>query len=327
MNTCTRFLVVALLMALAVSASAAPIVIPRDAVIPVMLDSELGSATNRVGDRFSTHYEGNNVAGFPDQTKFTGTVESVTKASGKTAGQIGVGFVSARLPDGTWLPINGRLTTLDNTSVKTDPNTGRLMGTADARKSDVKFAAIGAGAGLVLGQVVAKKPLVGTILGAAAGYLYGRTKVQAAVGKDVQVAEGAQFGIMLNEAVTIPEQRYTSPTGAGQDSGPGWNVTFNGLQPVMRGNDLMVPFRSVMNSIDMPFNYDSSTKTVRMNTGDPQALFTAGTKLVYSDGKATQMDTASRIINGSLYVPASYIELLTHRTASWNQQSGILRIV
>ncbi|MCL5104262.1 MAG: stalk domain-containing protein [Armatimonadetes bacterium] len=326
MKSYTRYLIAALMMALAVSAMAAPIVIPRDAVIPVTLDNALGSATNRVGDRFSTHYEGSNDAGFPDQTKFTGTVESLTKASGKTAGQIGVGFVSARLPDGTWLPINGRLTSLDNKSVKTDPATGRLMGTSDARKADIKFAAIGAGAGLVIGQIVSKKPLIGTLLGAAAGYLYGRTQVKAAVGKDVEVAEGTQFGILLDQNVTIPEQRLATPIGAGPDVGPGWNVTFKDLQPLVRENILMVPFRSVMSSIDMPFNYDSSTKTVRMNTGDPQALYTVGTKLVYSDGKTTQMDAASRIINGSLYVPASYIELLTHRTAYWSQQSGVLRI-
>ena len=38
------------------------------------------------------------------------------------------------------------------------------------------------------------------------------------------------------------------------------------------------------------------------------------------------MDAASRMINGSVYVPASYIELLTNRTAYWDQKSGVLRI-
>ena len=46
MSTYTRFLVAALLMALAVSVSAAPIVIPRDTVIPVTLDKALSSATS-----------------------------------------------------------------------------------------------------------------------------------------------------------------------------------------------------------------------------------------------------------------------------------------
>lgn len=326
MNTYTRFLVTALLMVLAVSVSAAPTVIPKDTVIPVTLNTALSSATSSVGDRFSAHQEGVNAGGFPDQTKFTGTVESVTRASGKTAGQIGVGFVSTRLPDGTWLPIQGRLTSLDQNSVKTDPATGRLVGTTDARKGNLKFVAIGAGAGLVLGQVIGKKPLIGTILGAAAGYLYGRTQVQAAVGKDVQVAVGTPFGILLDQDVTIPEPKSVDPIGAGPDSTSSWDVTFTALQPVMRGNELMLPFRSVMDSIDMPFNYDSATKQVSVSDYGSQMVHTAGTRIIDVNGQDTMMDATSRVINGSLYVPASYIELLTSRTAYWNQKSGVLRI-
>src|SRR3990170_2588341 len=111
-------IVAALLMALAVSASAVTIVVPENTVIPVTLDKTLSSATNRVGDTFVAHHEGVNGAGFPEHTRFTGRVESVTRASGKTAGQIGVAFVSARLPDGTRVPIAGQLTSLDERSVR-----------------------------------------------------------------------------------------------------------------------------------------------------------------------------------------------------------------
>ena len=45
---------------------------------------------------------------------------------------------------------------------------------------------------------------MGTLIGAAAGYIYGRTQAKAAVGKDVQVAAGTRFGIMLDQDVTVP---------------------------------------------------------------------------------------------------------------------------
>ena len=328
MKIYTRFLLAALLMVLAVSVSAAPVVIPRDTVIPVTLDKAISSATSQEGNAFYAHHTGVNGGGFPEQTKFTGNIDSVTKASGKTAGQIGVSFVSAKMPDGTRVPIVGQLTSLDDRSVTTDASTGRLVGTTDARKANLKFAAIGAGAGLVLGQVIGKKPLLGTILGAAAGYLYGAKLVKPAVGKDVVVPAGTQFGILLTEDVTFTDPwstASTSSTGAGP-VGPGWEVTFSNLQPVMSGNDLMVPFRSVMNSIDMAFDYNSAAKSVRVSNYESQALHTVGTRIIDINGKDTWMGAPSRIMNGSIYVPASYIELLTSRTAYWNQRSGVLRI-
>ena len=65
MNTYTRFLVIALMMALAISASAAQTIIPRDTVIPVTLDKSLGSATCRVGSTFYAHHSGINGGRIP----------------------------------------------------------------------------------------------------------------------------------------------------------------------------------------------------------------------------------------------------------------------
>ena len=337
MNAYTRFSLPALILALAISVSAAPIVIPRDTVIPVTLDEALGSATDRAGHAFYVHQVDINGEGFPDNTKFTGHIDSVTRASGKTSGQIGVSFVSAKLPDGTYVPIVGQLTSLDAASVTTDASTGRLVGTTDARKANLKFTAIGAGAGLVLGQVIGKKPLIGTLLGAAAGYLYGAKLAQPNVGKDVLVPAGTQFGIMLTEDASLPQSPYTPsstpnwstvsyPSNGAGPIGPGWEVTFSNLQPMMSGNELMVPFRSVMDAIQMPFDYNSSTRQISVNNYETQTLHTVGTRIIDVNGRDTTMDATSRIANGSVYVPATYIELLTNRTAYWNQKSGVLRI-
>lgn len=328
MNICKRFPLAGLLMTLAVSVSASPIVIPRDTVIPVTMDKAISSATSKVGKAFYAHHTGIDGGGFPEQTKFTGNIDSVTRASGRTAGQIGVSFVSAKLPDGTRVPIVGQLISLDKDNTTTDPTTGRLVGTTDARKANLKFTAIGAGAGLILGQVIGKKPLIGTVLGGLAGYLYGAKQAKAAVGRDVTVPAGTQFGILLTEDATFPNSwsAISNNSTEASTTGSGWQVAFNNQQPVMSGNDLMVPFRSVMNSIDMPFDYNSATKNVRISDYDSEVMHTVGTRIVDINGQDTRMDASSRIMNGSIYVPASYIELLTSRTAYWNQKSGILRI-
>jgi len=321
------FIIAALLTALAVSASAVTILVPENTVIPVTLDKTLSSATNRVGDTFVAHHEGVNGAGFPDGTKFTGRVESVTRASGKAAGQIGVAFVSAKLPNGTYVPIEGKLTSLDEKSVQTDPATGRLVGTTSAQKANLKFIAYGAGGGLLIGELTGKNKALYTILGAAAGYFYGQKQAKPAVGKDVQVLAGTGFGILLGQDVALADSTPTAVAGVTAfvpSSGPGWQVSF--LQPFMSGNDLMVPFRSVMDSIDMPYEYDSTARTIRVSSGDSEAVHNVGTKLIYFNGKAIELDAASRIVHDAVYVPVSYIELLTGRTAYWNQKSGVLRI-
>ncbi len=326
MKVFTRCLVTALLTALAVSVSAAEITIPRDTVIPVTLDESLSSATSRVGDVFYAHHEGINGAGFPEHTMFTGTVESVTKASGNTAGQIGVSFVSAKLPDGTKVPIVGQLTSLDQNSVKNDQDSGRLVATGAAKKGNPKFIAYGAGAGLVIGQILGKRPFFGAVLGAAAGYLYGQKQVKAAVGRNVRVAAGTGFGILLVEDVALSDSTAVAVPGVAPPSGSGWQVTFSSRQPFMSGNDLMVPFQHVMQAIDMHFDYNSTTKKINVDSSDVQAVHVVGTKTINANGRTIQMDSASRIVNGAIYVPASMIEVLTNRTAYWNQQSKVLRI-
>ena len=327
MNTYTRCLVLALLMALAVSASAAPIVIPRDTVIPVTLDKALGSASSRAGNVFYVHQSGINGEGFPDRTQFTGNVVSVTKASGKTAGQIGVGFVSAKLPNGLRVPIVGRLTSLDAASTTTNATTGRLVGKTTGGSNDLKFTAIGAGAGALIGQMISKRPVRGTLIGAAAGYIFARTQAKAVVGKDVHIDAGTRFGIMLDRDVTVPgstSMAAATSTGAGPDSGPVQQVAFDNLQPLMSGNDLMLPLRSTMDSLNMPFDYSSATKTIHMAVGDQQIHSNVGSRYVYVDDRVTMIDAASQMINGSVYVPASYMELLTNKTTDWDGQSGIL---
>jgi hypothetical protein len=328
MNIYRRFFTVALLMALAVSVSAAT-VIQSGTVIPVTMDKSLSSATTRAGSTFYAHHNGVNGAGFPENTQFVGTVQSVTRASGNTAGQIDVGFVSAVLPGGTRVPIDGQLISLDDKSVQIDENTGRLVGTSSASKNRTKFIAIGAGAGLIIGQIAGKHAAIGAILGAAAGYLYNQKQAKPATGRNVSVPAGTRFGILLGQDVTIPGYRYAATPaslGAGPDSGSGWRVTFAGQQPVLVGNELMVPFRSVMDQIEMPFDYNSATRQISISNYESQTTHTVGTRVINTDGQITRMDVASRFIRGAIYVPASFIETLTGRSVYWNHKSGVLRI-
>lgn len=206
----TRSLQIAFLMALTAAASAASTVIPKGTVIPVVLDTTISSKNSSVGDIFYAHHEGSYGAGIPDNTKFTGKVKSVTRATKNKAGQISVSFVSIELPSGKTLPMSGQLALIDKKNVITNSKTGRLTGTKSANNNPGKFIAIGAGAGLLAGQLGWKKPLIGTLIGAAAGYIYSTTQSKAATGKDVTVKEGTSFGVLLKKKLTISDSYYRS---------------------------------------------------------------------------------------------------------------------
>ncbi|MHB1460475.1 MAG: hypothetical protein ACYC1M_04245 [Armatimonadota bacterium] len=198
-----RYLQAALFMSLAISVSAGTILIPKGTVIPVKMDTQISSAKNHVGDTFYAHYEGSSGGGIPQGSSFTGKVRSVTKATRTAPGQIGVRFVAIKTPDGYTKSISGQLTLLDKKSVRADSNSSRLVGTVSANRNPAKFIAIGAGAGLIAGQLGWKKPLIGTLIGAVAGYAYSTTQHKAATGQDVKVKKGTTFGILLKRNLSM----------------------------------------------------------------------------------------------------------------------------
>lgn len=173
----------------------------------VRMNETISSKTARVGDKFTTTvtepvYSTTGVVVIPTGSIVTGRVDTVTAAKkGGDPGQISASFIEVRLPNGTRRAINGSLTDLETKTAKSD-NEGTASG--DDRKND-KLIFIGGGAagGAVLGGAVGggKGALIGGILGAGAGLLGERfTK-----GEDAQVKSGTEFGVYLNQSISLPK--------------------------------------------------------------------------------------------------------------------------
>jgi len=179
----------------------------------VRMNETISSKTARVGDKFTTTvtepvYSSTGVVVIPVGSTVTGRVDSVTAAKkGGDPGSISASFVEVRLPNGTRRAINGSLTNLDTKKAKSD-NEGTASG--DDRKND-KLIFIGGGAagGAILGGAVGggKGALIGGILGAGAGLLGERfTK-----GEDAEVKSGTEFGIYLNQSISLPKFTEVNP--------------------------------------------------------------------------------------------------------------------
>lgn len=179
----------------------------------VRMNETISSKTARVGDRFTTTvtepvYSSTGVVVIPTGSTVTGRVDSVKAAKkGGDPGSISASFIEVKLPNGTRRAINGSLTDLDTKKAKSD-NEGTASG--DDRKND-KLIFIGGGAagGAVLGGAIGggKGALIGGILGGLGG-LAGERLTK---GEDAEVKTGTEFGIYLNQSISLPKFNEVNP--------------------------------------------------------------------------------------------------------------------
>ncbi len=183
-------------------------------IIRVRMNRTITSKTARVGDTFTTTvtepvYSSNGVVVVPIGATVTGRVDMVTPAANKgKPGQIDAHFTSLRLPNGRSRAINGSLTDLSSGKTTSD-NEGTASG---KRMNNRKVIFIGGGAvgGTILGAAIGggKGAAIGAILGGAGGFLGERlTK-----GPEAEVKSGTEFGIYLNQAITLPRFAEVTPS-------------------------------------------------------------------------------------------------------------------
>jgi hypothetical protein len=177
--------------------------IDKGTVIPVRLESELGSNMSRPGDKFyvSLRNESGEYAGLPIGTRIEGRVIAAKAQSGSDPGMLELGFDRIILPDGRSRSIDGSLIGLDNKSIVRNDN-GLYAARPDKRDDRIVYAGYGAGAGLLLG-VLGKKPIEGALIGGALGYLLGQVQRDQRKPNNVYLKPGTEFGVRLDQDVTL----------------------------------------------------------------------------------------------------------------------------
>ena len=187
--------------------------IPAGVVIPVTLDQALSSATTRVGSTFTATIKTVRLGDseFPAGTKIEGRVTEAKPSSNNDPGVLDMEWTTAILPDGTRVPLRGNLTSLDTDSVSNQG--GRLIASGAKKDDRLKVIGIGAGAGFVLGRVLKSNSTVSTILGAAGGYLFSRSRDKKA--EEARLAQNTTLGVELTDST-----RYTDTTNYGRFRDP-----------------------------------------------------------------------------------------------------------
>jgi hypothetical protein len=181
--------------------------------IHARMEGTISSKTARAGDTFQASvtepvYSSNGVLVIPAGSKVVGRVDSaIPAAKGGKPGTIDVSFVSVKLPNGTIRRINGSLTDLNSDDAKSNSE-GTATGDKMKHRKIIFIGGGGAG-GAILGAAIGggKGALIGGLLGAGGGFLGERfTK-----GENAEVKSGTEFGVILNQAVSLPKFAEVNP--------------------------------------------------------------------------------------------------------------------
>jgi len=183
--------------------------IPQDTVIRLDLVDKLSSRTARRGDLFTAELSDKDRSGFPERTRFEGSVIDVRKAEKNQPGVLGLKIHRAIMPDGGLVAVNGTLSGLSGDDVQRRAD-GRLesRGKSD-KKIDLKWVGYGAAGGAVLGTILGgsddllKGGLLGALGGAAYSYLNKDKDRKSASYRDVELSRGTPFGVRVHHRVSF----------------------------------------------------------------------------------------------------------------------------
>jgi hypothetical protein len=312
-------------------------VIPQGTVIPVRLDKALSSATDRQGGAVTVTvrsvYDGD--AEFPRGTRIEGVVSAVQRAGDGQPGMLDLSFQEVLLPNGQRASAEGSLISLDEKMVM-QTSDGRLVARDKKSNDRLKFIGIGAGVGLILGKWQ-KHTLEGTLLGAAAGYLYSeydRKKVQPT---DVTVAEGTEFGVRLDRQLTYhpspafavargnylhaPPPPVSLPSGDIGVTMAGRAISFEGAQPFQEDGVVLVPLAPVMGEARVGYNYDERLQTVRVDTSEGELDLKIGDTYALLNGQREDLEAPAQVRDGVAFVPLHFLALATGTRVVWVAQT------
>jgi hypothetical protein len=182
--------------------------VPANSTMRVRLNGDLGSEKGYVGQTFTSTlvdplYSSNGVVVAPPGSTVTGQVTQVQRArkNGEPA-TMDVAFVSLKLPNGRAHRMNGSLTDLSADSGTKSDNEGTMTAKKTSKRK-LKFIGGGAAGGAVIGAIAGggKGLAIGAGVGAIAGAVTGRVKK----GSEVKVKSGTEFGVILNQAISLPK--------------------------------------------------------------------------------------------------------------------------
>lgn len=165
-----------------------------DTLISVKMDIGVSSAVNAKDDTFTVRVakplERRGVVVVPIGTMIEGRITEIRRAgTGRRSGRLVAVFESIRFADGIWRPLNAEL------ELPVRPDRGHRL--------DAFGVAAGGIAGMALGGGVSRS-MRGGLIGAAIGIGTGTGFALLRKGREAEIGEGEEFGVVLKAPFLVP---------------------------------------------------------------------------------------------------------------------------
>lgn len=326
------------------------IYIPSNTVIHAELDQSLSSRTARVGQRVAARIDPADRSGFPEGTRFEGTITQVQRSNDNRPGIIDMEFQRAWLPDGQRVSIDGTLASLADDDVQRTSD-GRIVARSKSGDSfDWKWVGYGAGAGAILGGILGDDWLKGALLGGLGGAIYAYiNRDRERDFRDVSLERGADFGIRLDNRVAFVDRnnyryvarntvndRFDNDQVLGEREElrnetevrlDGRIVRFDNTQPLRMNGQLYVPLRPIAEAADWRYIHRRGDLNFTLNTPNGPVRGYAGEDSVVVRGDRTQRLTSTPVsINGEIYVPTEYLSRTAGLRVDWDRTGNRLTL-
>ncbi|MEC0183518.1 stalk domain-containing protein [Paenibacillus peoriae] len=137
-----------------------------------------------------------------------------------------------------------------------------------------------------------------------------------------------RFGVALLSTLALTS---TFASLAGAQSGD-IKVIINGVaqqytqSPVVSQNTTLVPLRGVFESLGAQVEWDSKAKKVTASKNDDTLTLNVGSKLAYKNNAPVQLDAATQIQKGQVFVPLRFVSQSLGAKVDWNQTTRIVTI-
>ncbi|GAK41729.1 copper amine oxidase N-terminal domain-containing protein [Paenibacillus urinalis] len=97
--------------------------------------------------------------------------------------------------------------------------------------------------------------------------------------------------------------------------------------PVMKGNRVLVPLRSIFEGLDANVIWNNKTKTVTATKGDQTVSMTIGSSYATISGSRVTLDVPASIIKGSTMVPIRFVTEALGEEVLWNSSAKRVDII
>ena len=106
----------------------------------------------------------------------------------------------------------------------------------------------------------------------------------------------------------------------------GNRVNFEGTQPQMMGDHVMVPLRGVFERLGATVEWQQGDQTVLAQRGDTRIELRINNNQAYINGKATTVNYPAQMVQGSTMVPIRFISEALGAYVDWDESSAMVMI-